>query len=198
MAKAKDKVGDKTTWIDLNPKSISTNELYGYVNMATREWKDGILSKTMRHLGQIPDTHPKWIILDGDLDANWIESMNSVMDDNRLLTLPSNERIPLKTHMKMIFEIRDLAYATPATVTRAGVVFMVDYAGVQWKSYKTSWIKRLEVADSVKEQMEKLFDKYCPDTLMYMLKHCKIQVGTSLRHEIISLGFGSDARLICI
>lgn len=32
----------------------------------------------------------------GDLDANWIESMNSVMDDNRLLTLPSNERIPLK------------------------------------------------------------------------------------------------------
>lgn len=33
---------------------------------------------------------------EGDLDANWIESMNSVMDDNRLLTLPSNERIPLK------------------------------------------------------------------------------------------------------
>ena len=48
------------------------------------------------------------ILLDGDLDANWIESMNSVMDDNRLLTLPSNERIRLLPHMKLIFEIRDL------------------------------------------------------------------------------------------
>ncbi len=52
--------------------------------------------------------------------------MNSVMDDNRLLTLPSNERIPLKLHMKLIFEIRDLNFATPATATRAGIVCMSD------------------------------------------------------------------------
>jgi len=142
LAKAKDAIGEKTTWVDLNPKSISTNELYGFVNMSTREWRDGIMSKTMRALGQIPDTQPKWIILDGDLDANWIESMNSVMDDNRLLTLPSNERIPLKPHMRLIFEIRDLNYATPATVTRAGILFMVATGGVQWRSYKTSWVKK--------------------------------------------------------
>ncbi|OLP74943.1 Dynein alpha chain, flagellar outer arm, partial [Symbiodinium microadriaticum] len=71
-----------TTVVDFSPKAISTNELYGFVNMQTREWKDGIISKVMRDLGQIPDSHPKWIMLDGDLDANWIESMNSVMDDN--------------------------------------------------------------------------------------------------------------------
>jgi dynein heavy chain len=93
---------------DINPKSISTQELYGYVNMSTREWKDGLLSFNMRELANIPDDNPKWIMLDGDLDANWIESMNSVMDDNRLLTLPSNERIRLLPHMKLIFEIRDL------------------------------------------------------------------------------------------
>merc|ERR550514_2689410 len=106
----------------------------------------------MRKLSQMADTHKSdkpltgtaWIILDGDLDANWIESMNSVMDDNRLLTLPSNERIPLKPHMKMIFEIRDLNYATPATATRAGVVLMADVEGVQWRSYVNSWIQKLE------------------------------------------------------
>lgn len=97
--------------------------------MSTREWQDGILSKTMRSLGQIADTLPKWIVLDGDLDANWIESMNSVMDDNRILTLASNERIPLKPHMRMIFEIRDLNFASPATVSRAGIIFVSDVTG---------------------------------------------------------------------
>jgi len=126
LGKAQDKDGKKTTIVDLNPKVTSTNELYGVVLLATREWKDGLLSKKMRELGQIPDSNPKWIILDGDLDANWIESMNSVMDDNKLLTLASNERIPLKPHMKMIFEIRDLKFATPATVSRAGILFISD------------------------------------------------------------------------
>ncbi|CDJ30567.1 uncharacterized protein EMH_0006840 [Eimeria mitis] len=126
LAKTQDALGSKTTIVDINPKSVNTDELYGYVKMSTREWQDGILSKTMRSLGQIPDTLPKWIVLDGDLDANWIESMNSVMDDNRILTLASNERIPLKPHMRMIFEIRDLNFASPATVSRAGIIFVSD------------------------------------------------------------------------
>ena len=51
-------------------------------------------------MSEQPDTNAKWIILDGDLDTNWIESMNSVMDDNKLLTLANNKSIPLKPHMK--------------------------------------------------------------------------------------------------
>eukprot|EP00397_Hematodinium_sp_SG-2012_P000164 GEMP01000164.1.p1 GENE.GEMP01000164.1~~GEMP01000164.1.p1 ORF type:complete len:2602 (+),score=544.41 GEMP01000164.1:57-7808(+) len=176
LAKAKTRDGDKTTIVDFSPKAISTNELYGYVNMATREWKDGILSKTMRDLGQIPDTSPKWIVLDGDLDANWIESMNSVMDDNRLLTLPSNERITLKNHMKLIFEIRDLNYATPATATRAGIVCMVDYDGVQWRSYVNSWVQKTGHVDATKEALLKLFEKYSPDVLYFVLKNVKMKV----------------------
>eukprot|EP00929_Paragymnodinium_shiwhaense_P082767 TRINITY_DN4377_c2_g1_i1.p1 TRINITY_DN4377_c2_g1~~TRINITY_DN4377_c2_g1_i1.p1 ORF type:complete len:2551 (-),score=809.20 TRINITY_DN4377_c2_g1_i1:84-7481(-) len=176
LKNAKTRKGDKTTVVDFSPKAITTNELYGFVNMATREWKDGILSKVMRDLGQVPDTHPKWILLDGDLDANWIESMNSVMDDNRLLTLPSNERIPLKAHMKMIFEIRDLNYATPATATRAGIVCMSDTEGVQWRSFINSWIKKQEQPDNVKQSLQQLFNKYAPDTLHWMLKNTKINV----------------------
>lgn len=176
LKNAKTRRGEKTTVVDFSPKAITTNELYGFVNMATREWKDGIISKVMRDLGLINDLHPKWIMLDGDLDANWIESMNSVMDDNRLLTLPSNERIPLKPHMKMIFEIRDLNYATPATATRAGIVCMSDVEGVQWRSYVTSWIDKQEQPDTVKEQLAKLFEKYGGDTLYWILKNAKILV----------------------
>jgi dynein heavy chain len=160
LAKANDKDNQKTTWIDINPKVTSTNELYGVVLLATREWKDGLLSKTMRDLGNIPNQLPKWIILDGDLDANWIESMNSVMDDNRLLTLASNERIPLKPHMRLIFEIRDLRFATPATVSRAGILYISDDAGNQWKSYVTSWLDNQKFSSQNKTDLKQSFDLY--------------------------------------
>ena len=166
---------------DINPKSISTTELYGYVNQATREWKDGMLSVTMRDLANIPDEDPKWILLDGDLDANWIESMNSVMDDNKLLTLPSNERIRLPPHMKLIFEIRDLKFATPATATRAGILYISEAR--QWYAMVKSWLGRAVPAytenfarakgyDAAQPMawLNALVDKYVPDTIFEMKK----------------------------
>ena len=60
----------------------------------------------------------RWIIYDGDVDAVWVENMNSVMDDNRLLTLPNGERIRLQAHCAMICETFDLQYASPATISR--------------------------------------------------------------------------------
>jgi dynein heavy chain len=175
----------KTKTVDLNPKAIATKELYGFITMATREWKDGLLSKIMRDLGQIPNEQPKWIILDGDLDANWIESMNSVMDDNRMLTLASNERIPLKGHMKMIFEIRDLKHATPATVSRAGILYISADLGSQWRSLTRSWISALTwdkkinksgdtvatpYSAEVKQRLQENFDEYCASTLLHYRK----------------------------
>jgi dynein heavy chain len=148
--------GQKTMAYDVNPKSVTTKELYGYISMATREWKDGLLSSVMRSIGEIPDELPKWIMLDGDLDANWIESMNSVMDDNRMLTLASNERIPLKPHMRMVFEIRNLKYATPATVSRAGILYISSADGTQWRSLITAWLlaRNTFTEDSPKEKPE--------------------------------------------
>jgi len=96
LAKAQDKDNKKTTLVDIDPKVVSTKDFYGY-NLPSKEWKDGLFSKMMRTLAEMTDEeNPKWLVLDGDLDANWIESMNSVMDDNKILTLANNERIPLK------------------------------------------------------------------------------------------------------
>lgn len=77
----------------------------------------------------VDEENPKWVIMDGDLDANWIESMNSVMDDNKILTLANNERIPFKPAMRALFEIRDLRFASPATVSRAGILYISDDTG---------------------------------------------------------------------
>eukprot|EP00947_MAST-08B_sp_MAST-8B-sp1_P001611 g1611.t1 len=171
LAAAKTRGGQKTKFVDINPKSIIPEELYGYITMATREWKDGLLSKTMRDLGQIPDELPKWIILDGDLDANWIESMNSVMDDNKMLTLASNERIPLKQPaMKMLFEIRDLVYASPATVSRAGMIYISDDSGSQWRSIYKSWVLGYDADEKIKAFLQELGDKYIADVLFEIKK----------------------------
>jgi len=45
------------------------------------------------------------LVFDGDVDAVWVENMNSVMDDNRLLTLPNGERIRLQSHCRLLFEV---------------------------------------------------------------------------------------------
>ena len=83
----------------LNPKAQPLNELYGEMDPVTRDWTDGILSKLFRELNdRLPagkENEMRWILYDGDVDALWVENMNSVMDDNRLLTLPNGERIRL-------------------------------------------------------------------------------------------------------
>ncbi len=90
-----------------------------------------------------------------------------------MLTLASNERIPLKENMRMIFEIRDLRFASPATVSRAGILFISADKGTQWRSLVESWIKKLEVPEEAREVFRTLFVKYCADTLLFVKKECK-------------------------
>jgi dynein heavy chain, axonemal len=92
------------------------NELYGEFNLDTMEWKDGLIGSIFR--AQVGENTPeeKWTVCDGPVDALWIENMNTVLDDNKLLTLINGERIKMNPSMHMLFEVADLAVASPATV----------------------------------------------------------------------------------
>nr|XP_020013652.1 dynein heavy chain 17, axonemal [Castor canadensis] len=150
----------KPVAVDLDPKAVTCDELFGVINPATREWKDGLFSTIMRDLANITHDGPKWIILDGDIDPMWIESLNTVMDDNKVLTLASNERIPLNRTMRLVFEISHLRTATPATVSRAGILY-INPADLGWNPVVSSWIERRKV-QSEKANLTILFDKYLP------------------------------------
>ena len=76
-------LGKKVQYVDLNPKAVTSSELFGYTHPQTREWQNGLFSGIMRDLAYMPDKNPKWIVLDGDIDPEWIESLNTVMDDNK-------------------------------------------------------------------------------------------------------------------
>jgi len=96
-----------TKLFTINPKDRSVIELYGILDPITRDWTDGLLSNIFREINRPTDKNEKkYIVYDGDVDALWVENMNSVMDDNRLMTLANGERIRLQKHCAMLFEVR--------------------------------------------------------------------------------------------
>nr|XP_023023241.1 dynein beta chain, ciliary-like [Leptinotarsa decemlineata] len=153
----------KPFYNDLNPKAVTNDELFGVINPATREWKDGLFSVIMREQTNLTGDGPKWIVLDGDIDPMWIESLNTLMDDNKVLTLASNERIALTRSMRLLFEIANLRTATPATVSRAGILY-INPADLGWNPFIASWIDTRTI-QSEKANLMILFDKYIPPCL---------------------------------
>jgi dynein heavy chain len=91
LYRASAKPGIPCRYIDLNFKAVMHNKLFAFLNQATREWQNGLFSCLMRNIARLTDENPKWIVLDGDIDPNWTESLKTVLDDNKVLTLASNE-----------------------------------------------------------------------------------------------------------
>ncbi|KAM9770210.1 dynein axonemal heavy chain 6 [Menidia menidia] len=157
----------------LNPKSVSMGELYGEVNSLTLEWRDGLMALTVRGAVSDPSDSHKWVICDGPVDALWIENMNTVLDDNKMLCLANSERIKLTLSIHMMFEVQDLAVASPATVSRCGMVY-VDPHELKWMSYVQTWVNVPEnkFPDSVRAYLLQLFEQYVEKGLQFVLKNC--------------------------
>ena len=120
------KIRTPLKFYSMNPKSMPREQLLGHIDMDTREWFDGVLTNSARQVVKEPLDVNSWIICDGDIDPEWIESLNSVLDDNRLLTMPNGERIQFGPNVNFVFETHDLSCASPATVSRMGMIFLSD------------------------------------------------------------------------
>ncbi|XP_059533127.1 dynein axonemal heavy chain 10 [Myotis daubentonii] len=161
LCQAQTKLGLTTKLYILNPKAVSVIELYGILDPSTRDWTDGVLSNIFREINKPTDKKErKYILFDGDVDALWVENMNSVMDDNKLLTLANGERIRLQAHCALLFEVGDLQYASPATVSRCGMVY-VDPKNLKYKPYWKKWLQQIQ--NKVEQsELQNLFEKYVP------------------------------------
>uniref|UniRef100_A0A8C3ADL9 Dynein axonemal heavy chain 6 n=1 Tax=Cyclopterus lumpus TaxID=8103 RepID=A0A8C3ADL9_CYCLU len=157
----------------LNPKSVTMGELYGEINTLTLEWRDGLMALSVRDaVGDTSDDH-KWVVCDGPVDALWIENMNTVLDDNKMLCLANSERIKLTPSIHMVFEVQDLAVASPATVSRCGMVY-IDPNELKWMPYVQTWISGLgaKLPDPVRTYLLELFEQYVEKGLQFVLKYC--------------------------
>ena len=126
--------------IKMNPKAIKNQEMYGVMNTVSQEWIPGIYSEIWKRANDRKNKHNTWINCDGPVDAIWIENLNTVLDDNKILTLANAERIPMSDNCKMTFEVENLDNASPATVSRCGIIY-VSSPDLSWEPLFETWCK---------------------------------------------------------
>eukprot|EP00760_Papus_ankaliazontas_P005952 PhM_4_TR1281/c1_g1_i2/m.7199/K10408/DNAH; dynein heavy chain, axonemal len=184
----------------LNPKSITMGEMYGEVNNLTKEWKEGILSCIARDVKEysLSTANRHWIVFDGPVDAIWIENMNTVLDDNKMLCLNNGERIKLPNTATFMFEVQDLRVASPATVSRCGMVYMEPYyLEGGWRPISRSVAAQMEERHGKEffnaATVVKHLDSAFQPLLDYLRQHCSEWIPTCDAQVVESLLFLLEA-----
>lgn len=174
---------NRTRLVTINPKSVTMTQLYGKVEQSG-EWTDGILSNRFRQIANDSSTDRKWLVLDGPVDAVWIENMNTVLDDNKKLCLQNGDIIPMSKSMNLVFEVQDLQHASPATVSRCGMVY-VEPDSLGWRclvdSYTKSMPSYLVGDERLQDAFHKMIDTFMEEMLEFVRKrtHTVIPQGSS-------------------
>ena len=127
----------------MNPKGMTLEEMFGTYDALSHEWREGLFSQEFRSFANMADDKKKWILLDGPIDYSWVENLNSILDDNRKMGLPNGEQIKMSQGMCILLETDNMKNATPATVSRCGLIYLHRSETSEPKAIFNQWLRNL-------------------------------------------------------
>ncbi|XQJ30746.1 dynein heavy chain, putative [Leishmania guyanensis] len=167
----------------VNPKALPRDQLLGHMDPDTREWFDGVLTDAAKKVVKEETSVQSWIFCDGDIDPEWVESLNSVLDDNKLLTMPNGVRVQFGDNVNFLFETHSLEFASPATVSRMGIIYLSE-ADVDAEMTVASWLA--EQPEESQEQLRRWINAYFYKAIDSLLTAGNLVVGTTRTGLVMS------------
>ena len=149
------------------PKATSVQHLWGHLE--NDEWIEGLLTNVLVNVAKSTDAEqtcawftgknraanlekhyesktevaPRWIVFDGAIDPFWADNLNSLLDHDTQLSLSQGVVLPLMLHDRFIFEASDVTNASPATISRLGVVH-TSTEPPSWRYILSAWLLSLD------------------------------------------------------
>ena len=191
--------GKKSNVYQIDTKVLTKRELYGSMSNLTLEWKDGVFSGIIRRILDNTDesiqSSNHWVIFDSDLDSDYSEVLNSVFDDNKLLSLPNGDHLHIPNNIHFIFETNTIENVTPATITRCGLLWfseMTHDSRELLKAVTNSMLSSKEIEDQlndngvtrVQKLVEKLFAEGIWDNLTSTIQATDHILGFNMSRSI--------------